>query len=361
MKIFQNLVLAAVSLTLCVIVFGAYVRLSHAGLGCPDWPGCYGHLGVPQTEQQIAAAERAYPQRPVEVSKGWKEMTHRYLASLLGLIVIGLAALAWKRRRTDPAQPLVLPLLLLPMIGFQSLLGMWTVTWQLKPLVVTAHLLGGMTTLALLWWLFLQTRQHTSKPAPKLDTAAPSKPASFTKLRPWAFIGLLLLTGQIALGGWTSTNYAALACTEFPTCQGRWWPDADFSEAFVLWRGLGVNYEFGVLDHPARVAVHMAHRLGAVLVLLYIGALAAWAIRRPDARLRALGGMIAVVLLAQIALGISNVWWSLPLPVAVAHNGVAALLLLLLLTLNHRLLKPIAHRKNHDHRDTTIQPTSAMA
>lgn len=324
---FRRLALAAALLALCVVVLGAYVRLSHAGLGCPDWPGCYGHLGVPDEAHLIARANAAYPERPVEADKAWKEMIHRYFAGILGLMVFALAWLAWRRRR-EPGQPLVLPLFLAGLIVFQALLGMWTVTLLLKPLIVMAHLLGGLTTLALLWWLVL--RQSRFGRAVSREQGR--------RLRLWALLGLALVVGQAALGGWTSANYAALACPDFPTCQGQWWPAMDAREAFIPWRRLGMSYEGGVLDNEARVAVHMAHRLGAVAVLAYLGWLL-WRIlaaRRPPA-LRGTALTLGLLLLVQVGLGIANVALHLPLPVAAAHNAGAALLILALVTLNHLL------------------------
>jgi cytochrome c oxidase assembly protein subunit 15 len=225
---FHRLAWAALTLTLVVVLLGAYVRLSGAGLGCPDWPGCYGRLlDLPDEAQQIAEANAAYPHRPVEPAKARKEMVHRYCAGLLGVLVLTLAALAWRNRR-DPAQPLALPLALLGLIIFQSLLGMWTVTWQLKPVVVMGHLLGGLATLGLLAWLVLR-QGHYGQGGRAVDVQGLRKPA---------LLGLALLVVQIALGGWTSANYAALACPDFPTCQtrigSRRW---SFGEAFRLWRG----------------------------------------------------------------------------------------------------------------------------
>ncbi|MDG4554800.1 MAG: COX15/CtaA family protein [Candidatus Competibacter sp.] len=329
---FLRLAWVALALTFVVVVLGAYVRLSDAGLGCPDWPGCYGRLDVPDNVEQIAAANAIYPHRPVEPDKAWKEMIHRYFAGTLGLAILALAILAWRRRR-EPGQPVVLPLTLLGLVVFQALLGMWTVTWQLKPVVVMAHLLGGLTMLSLLAWLVLrQGRYGTRNPLVVGDRA----------LRGFAVLGLLLLVGQIALGGWTSANYAALACPDFPTCQAHWWPPLDFREAFTLWRGLGISYEGGVLGNDARVTIHMMHRLGALAVLLYLGWLV-WRLRVPtrSRNLWVVGLAIAVLLCIQLGLGIANVLMRLPLPVAVAHNGGAALLLLALVTLNH-LLRPEA-------------------
>lgn len=324
--IFLRLAWVALALAFVVVVLGAYVRLSDAGLGCPDWPGCYGHLDVPDQLEQITAANAIYPHRPVEPDKAWKEMIHRYFAGTLGLSILALAVLAWRWRR-EPGQPVSLPLALLGVVVFQALLGMWTVTWQLKPVVVMAHLLGGLTTLSLLAWLVLRQGHYgISDPLTVGDRA----------LRGFAVLGLLLLVGQIALGGWTSANYAALACPDFPTCQAHWWPPLDFREAFTLWRGLGISYEGGVLGNDARVTIHVMHRLGALAVLLYLGWLV-WRLLAPSRsrNLRMVGLAIAVLLCIQLSLGVANVLMQLPLPVAVAHNGGAALLLLALVTLNH--------------------------
>jgi len=313
-------------LALTVILFGAYVRLSDAGLGCPDWPGCYGRLGAPSTPDAIDQANRAFPERPVEPAKAWKEMVHRYLAGALGVAILLLALSAWRSRGRFPRG---LPSLLVALVIFQGLLGMWTVTLQVMPAVVTAHLAGGLATLALLWWLVLrQSHFPGSHPTPAL-----------MRLRPWVWGGLILVCVQILLGGWTSTNYAALACTEFPTCYGgRWWPPTDFGEAFVIWRGLGIDYEFGVLDSVARTAIHLTHRLGALVVLLAIGTLSLVVLRRARTGLeRGMGIAVAAALLLQLGLGIANIHGHLPLAVAVAHNGGAALLLITLVSLIHLL------------------------
>lgn len=325
---FAMLAAATALLALAVVMLGAYVRLSDAGLGCPDWPGCYGRLTVPRHEEAVAAANAAFPHRPVEVAKAWKEMTHRYLASGLGLAILALAVLAWRARGR---LPVALPTVLVALVVFQGLLGMWTVTLLVKPAVVTAHLAGGLATLALLWWLALRVSGLGS---------GPQRPA-LARLRPWAWGGLALLSAQILLGGWTSTNYAALACTELPTCYGGlWWPPTDFDEAFVLWRGLGVDYEFGVLDSAARTAIHLTHRVGAVLVLFYLGTLSVLVVGRSETPAgRGLGLALGGALALQVGLGIANVAGHLPLPVAVAHNGGAALLLLALISLLH-LLNP---------------------
>jgi cytochrome c oxidase assembly protein subunit 15 len=339
---YRRLVLAATLLALVVVVLGAYTRLSDAGLGCPDWPGCYGRLGAPVSEEARAAANAAFPERAVEPRKAWTEMIHRYAAGTLGLLVLALAVLAWIRR-SDPGQPVALPALLLGVVVFQALLGMWTVTLLLKPLVVMGHLLGGFTTLALLWWLALQLGAlRTGGPA--LMAAGSTRP-----LRSWALLGLAVIYLQIALGGWVSANYAALACPDFPRCQGAWWPATDFADAFTLWRGTGVNYEFGVLDNTARVTVHLAHRIGAVVTLLYLGWLGLRALgARRDPHVVLSGIALLALIAVQVSLGISNVVLGLPLGVAVAHNAVGALLLLAVVTLNHMLRPPSPVRVQYE-------------
>ncbi|HEX4871769.1 MAG TPA: COX15/CtaA family protein [Nevskiaceae bacterium] len=317
MRLFRTLNLVAVLLCFCVVVFGAYVRLADAGLGCPDWPGCYGHLTIPQTDQEVLRAEQAYPERPVEAPKAWKEMIHRYLASVLGLLIVGLALLSLKVREA----PRVLPWALLGLVIFQGVLGMWTVTWQLKPLVVTAHLLGGMTTLSLLFWLWWSTR-------PARQLAVSATPA----LRALALAGLVAVVMQIFLGGWTSTNYAALACPDFPTCHNTLSPELDLPTAFDLWHGLGINYEYGILDARARITIHWVHRLGAIAVTAVLLGLA-WALwRRGETLWKGCALAVVAALSLQIVIGISIVKLQLPLLLAASHNGGAALLLLTLVT-----------------------------
>lgn len=315
----------AALLALIVVVFGAYVRLSNAGLGCPDWPGCYGQIGVPETPEAIAQANLAHPERPVEPEKAWKEMYHRYLASTLGVLILILAVAAWSFRSTG--LPVALPTTLVGLVIFQGLLGMWTVTLLVKPLIVTAHLIGGMATLALLWLLALKSGEWF-----KGTVSAP-----FMRLRTWMWFGVAIVIIQILLGGWTSTNYAAAACIEFPTCYGgNWWPVTDFKEAFTLWRGLGINYEFGVLENPARVAIHMTHRVGALIVLVYMVILSLQVLLRASTVSQIVSGILLhLLVIAQVALGIAVVLNYRQLEVAVAHNGVAALILLTMVTLLH--------------------------
>ena len=373
---FHRLAWAAVLLALVVIVFGGFVRLSNAGLSCPDWPTCYGKATWPTQDHEIAAANAGF-ERIVEVSKAWREQFHRHIAALLGLLVLTLALLAARKRKGGvvsvmAASALVglsipvymgvgmapnhelsvalwlagelillvqalrwsnvdaarLSTLLLMVIVFQAVLGMWTVIWLVKPVIVMAHLMGGLLTLSLLTWLAWKTTPW----GPLVSAEAP-------KLRRLLWIGLVLLVVQIALGGWTSANYAALACgTDYPTCLGQWWPEQDYREAFILWRGIGVDYEGGVLDGPARVAIQMAHRLMAILVFGHLLMVAIRLLRSTG--LRYSGGLLLVLLCAQVALGISNIVLGLPLWVAVAHNAGAALLLFTVVGLLARLRAP---------------------
>jgi heme a synthase len=327
LTLFRRLCLVATLVALCVVVMGAWVRLSDAGLGCPDWPGCYGHLTVGDAVENVDRANAAYPERPLEPEKALKEMIHRYFASGLGLLVLAIAAAAWVNRR-DPAQPLQLPGFLVLLVVFQGLLGMWTVTLLVKPLIVTAHLVGGLTTLALLWWLALRVGRTTRPPGER-------------GLRRLALAGLVVLSLQILLGGWVSTNYSALACPDFPTCQKSFWPDMDFKDAFVLWRGLGIDYEGGVLDHPARVAIHYTHRLWGIVTAIVLGFLAWRAIRTGRSQaVRIAAAALAVLLVVQWTLGPVMVLKALPLELATAHNCVAALLLLAVVALLRFLWTP---------------------
>lgn len=370
---FHRIAWLAVALALCVIVFGAFVRLSNAGLSCPDWPTCYGKAAWPTHAEQIV--DHAATQiRPVDPSKAWREQFHRHIAAGLGLLVFALALLAARKRRFGLARvigsatlvAIAIPLymqgqhlassvlvaiaeatllwaalrwsnldharsavLTLAVIIFQAMLGMWTVTWLLKPVVVMGHLLGGLLTFSLLTWMAWRA------------TDIPIRIGNAAKLRRMLIAGVVLLGVQIALGGWTSANYAALACgTDFPKCAGAWWPAHDFREGFVLWRGIGVDYEGGILDNQARVAIQLAHRLMALLVFGHVLALAIRLLRSPG--LRGWGTLLGLLLFAQIGLGIANVLLSLPLHVAVLHNAGATALLFVLVSLLARVRAPDA-------------------
>ena len=337
----RRLCLLGVLLCFAVVVLGAYVRLTAAGLGCPDWPGCYGHL-TPAGAAQAAGMAQAFPGRPLEPGKAWREMIHRYAATTLGLVILTVTALAVAARRERLVR-VPYALVLFATVIVQGLLGMLTVTWQLKPLIVTLHLLFGMTTLALLWWLLLSL-PRASWGATALQGAAHtvsgSAAATLTRARRLTLLGLGILAVQIALGGWTSSNYAAVACPDFPTCQKAWWPHADFRNAFILWRGLKVNYEGGVLDNSARVAIHLTHRLGALVTTVALALAALFVLRRrslPAVRPRAWAVLAALAL--QLTIGITMVLSTFPLWLATAHTAGAALLLLATLALL-RVLRP---------------------
>lgn len=322
-KLFRALVLLGTILALCVVVLGAYVRLTDAGLGCPDWPGCYGTLTVPQSEAAIIKAQSAYPQSTVVVGKAWREMAHRYLAGTLGLIVLAMFILAWQAKREIKCSAWT-PTFLVVLIAFQAMLGMWTVTMLLKPAIVSAHLLGGMATLAILVWL---AHRHWGHCSASIVKAGHFKMA----IR----LGLLILFMQIFLGGWTSTNYAALACTDFPTCHGVWLPEMDFKDAFHLVRDLGQSANGGALTLASLTAIQWTHKVGALLTLIYLGVLALNALKYWQ--LKPLAMALLVVLCTQIGLGIANLLLHLPLVLAVGHNLAAGLLVIILVMLNSKV------------------------
>ncbi len=322
-RYFKGLVLAATLLALCVVSLGAYVRLTDAGLGCPDWPGCYGTLTVPQSEAAILQAQTTYPDSAVVVGKAWREMAHRYLAGTLGLLVLAIFVLGWKARNEIKSSPYTSSFLLL-LIGFQAMLGMWTVTMLLKPAIVSGHLRGGMSTLAVLSWL---AHRHWGYYSDSIVTCQ--------RLRLAIRFALVLLFMQIFLGGWTSTNYAALACTDFPTCHGAWVPDMDFSDAFHMVRELGLSKDGSALSLASLTAIQWTHRVGALVSLIYLGALGLttlkyWQLKRWSV-------LLLSALLTQIALGISNLVLHLPLVLAVAHNFTAALLVIIVVVLNSKI------------------------
>jgi len=329
MQTMHRLAMLAAIIAFCVIVLGAWVRLSHAGLGCPDWPGCYGQLTWPGAAEEIHTANQAFPERPFESDKAWREMVHRYLAGSLVLLIFAMSWLAWRGPEALHKFRLITTVLVV-LIIFQALLGMWTVTLKLKPIIVMAHLLGGLTNFSLvLWLMFSSHRQFSNSPS-----------MAVRRMRDPIIVAIIVLGIQIALGGWTSANYAALACPDFPTCGGQWWPEANFREGFILWREVGVNYEGGLLDGPSRVAIHLTHRIGAVVTLLVLLTLAFRLLKIP--RMKTSGRMLMTLVLLQFTLGIMNVVLYLPLPNAVAHNAVASLLLATLLGLLNKTSNRVA-------------------
>ena len=323
------LAIFAFCVAVVVVILGAFTRLSHAGLGCPDWPTCYGHLWVPNTADEIHAANQAFAATPVETEKTWPEQIHRIFASSLGLLMIGLVFIAFLNRGVE-GQPLKLPLFMLCFVILQGLFGMWTVTLLLWPQVVTLHLLGGFATLSLLWLLVQRLGNfHWHLSSPILE--------KIRKLRWLAVVGLLVVIMQIALGGWTSSNYAALACADLPTCHNEWVPPMDFSAGFNIFQHIGPNYLGGQMDNQARTAIHFSHRIGAIVTAIVLLALGISLFMIKEKAVRYMAAILCVILVLQITLGLSNVFFALPLPVAVAHNAVGAVLLLTLVTLNHRI------------------------
>lgn len=331
-KFLKKLILFSILFTLAVIILGAYTRLTDSGLGCPDWPGCYGRFFVHHIEDTSAYDS------PLREDKAWIEMVHRYLAGTLGVLILTIALLSVFLRFKKKETPVFMPVLLLAVVIGQAALGMLTVTLKLHPLVVMLHLLGGFSTLLLLWilhikWNYKKTYQNELL---RLFRAQPMALASFFRLRKWSVIALLALIIQIALGGWMAANYAALACPDFPMCQSQWWPKMDFEEAFLLWQGFGQNYEYGVLENPARVAIHMMHRLFAIvaflIVLIFSLKVFSFA-SQYSSSIKKVALMTILLLLLQVSLGISNIVAALPLGVALAHNAVAAILLCSLVTL----------------------------
>ena len=374
---FHRLAWFALIMTASTIMFGSFVRLSDAGLSCPDWPTCYGKVTWPSTQSE-ALQHVASEIRPLETHKAWREQVHRFLAGALGIEILVLALLASRKRKWGNAKIIAacvlvaigIPLymtgnhvhasvvagvgeaillwcawrwsntdlsrvavLTLATVVFQALLGMWTVTWLLKPIVVMGHLLGGMAMFGCLVWMAWRA---THMPITLVQAPA---------LKRWLAVGIGLLVAQIALGGWVSSNYAALACggsswsvDNLPKCVGQWWPAQNYTEGYTLWRGIGVDYEGGILDGASRIAIQMGHRMFAVVVAMYLWVLALRLWRVPGLRgwAAALAGLVAV----QIALGVLNVKLALPLAVAVAHAGGAVALLFVLLSLTARLRSP---------------------
>jgi len=327
----KKLVAFTTLLAFCVVVFGAYVRLSDAGLGCPDWPGCYGYFGPPSSPGELADTEKLFPDQPFNSTKAWTEMVHRYLATTLGFLILILFYFGIKNRsdiqqttNTDNKTMLLTVLLLL--VVFQGLLGMWTVTLKVHPMIVLAHLVGGMSTLALLFYFYIKLTP-SSLPVDKTK-----------KITGALLIGFILLIIQIMLGGWTSSNYAALGCPDIPLCYGQLWPDnMDFSTAFWSWQSFGSNYEGGLLPPSAKTAIHFTHRIGAVITLLVLSALGSQYLRSTSANIRTAAQYLLGALIAQFVLGIIMVWSSINIVLATAHNGFAALLLLSFVNLLYAL------------------------
>ena len=335
----RRLIVVAILLAGGVIMLGAWTRLSDAGLGCPDWPGCYGHLDVRKAIAHVSDINADAPGALREAHKTVPEMVHRYFASTLGLVIMCLCGLAWFNRK-HPGQPVGLPTFLLGLVIFQGVLGMWTVTMGLQPTIVMLHLLGGFTTFTL---LCLLAARLFNWPQFLNDIDVRS-------LRGLVHLSLAAVILQIALGGWTTANYAAVVCTEFPICESGWTDHLDVAEALTFWghEHDQPDYEFGVLENDARTTIHVMHRLGAVLVLLLTGLLVVKVLRRARCHFYSkFAVVIGGLLLLQISLGISNVLFHIPLAVAVAHN-FGGLLLLVSLALFTRAIHIKAESRPHD-------------
>jgi cytochrome c oxidase assembly protein subunit 15 len=320
---FRALVTTALALTVVLVVLGAYVRLSDAGLGCPDWPGCYGDLTPHHAEDSIRAQEQAQPGGPVSTGKAWREMIHRYLAMIVGSLIAAIMVSAWWNQYRFDASP-GLATSLAALVILQALLGAWTVTLLLTPAIVTSHLLGGIAIVCLLAWLRLRQ-----------DRAGWEGIISPSGLHAFAVFAFAVLVAQIALGGWVSTNYAALACPEFPQCRGEWLPAMRFADAFHIVRELGMSAEGAVLPVEALVAIHWSHRAGAMVAAVVLAALGARLLVTPGGK--GLGAGLLGLLALQLALGVMNVVAGLPLAVAVAHNAGGALLAAWMVRINYRL------------------------
>ena len=351
-KWFRVAATCAVFLAFFVVMLGAFTRLTDAGLGCPDWPGCYGRLVLPTALNDVTQAQTQYPQIPIESGKAWTEMSHRYAAGTLALLILGLAASVFRRARQGLRTPWVLPLALLFLVAFQAALGMWTVTLKLLPVVVMGHLLGGILIFACLcyfWWQLVPapfSRLREKVPGGRMRASSdgtywPEKPSSVASRhllpqagegskawRFWIGLGILIVFCQIALGGWVSSNYAGIACIGFPRCNGQWFPVLHLSKAFDLFSSIGANYQGGVLDSETRVTIQWVHRLGAYITAVYVLVLSGLIVGQASFKpLRRVATLAIVLVLLQVTLGIINVVYLLPLWAAVAHNGLAALLL----------------------------------
>ncbi|MBV1907278.1 MAG: COX15/CtaA family protein [Pseudomonadales bacterium] len=322
-----------------VVVLGAFTRLADAGLGCPDWPGCYGFFSVPESIAEIAEAEKRFPNALVESEKAWPEMIHRYFAGCLGLLILSIAWLSFRFSKLDStfnrSNTAKLSYILLLLVICQAAFGMWTVTLKLWPQIVTVHLLGGFMTLVVLWLIRLKLVASGIEAETVARTHVLSKNFG---LKVHARLGLAVLLLQIALGGWTTSNYAALACPDFPTCQNEMWPKMDIVQGFNVLQTLGPNYLGGLMSSHARIAIHVMHRVGAMvtfIVILTLGVRMLMFGRQAGVNRFAVVVML-VLLVVQLSLGVANVLFSVPLTVATMHNGVGVLLLLAVVSVNSR-------------------------
>ncbi|MGB6241484.1 MAG: COX15/CtaA family protein [Castellaniella sp.] len=322
MTAYRRLVFLAWFLTLDLIMFGAFVRLTDSGLGCPDWPGCYGHFSPLGAHASIRQALEAMPYGPVSAFQAWVEMIHRYAGAFLGMLIIAFTVLAWRLRHALARSP-ALATAVLGLVCLQGAFGAWTVTHRLMPLVVTTHLVLGMSLLAMMTWLAAREKSHDPVPA------------ALASGRGWMMLGLTVLFLQLALGGWVSTNYAALACMDFPTCHGVWMPPMNFQEGFSMLRSLGQQASGDPISQDALTAIHWTHRNFALVVLALLGVLA-WRWRAVPG-LRGPARLLLALLALQLFTGLTTIFFQWPLLIAVMHNGGAAGLVLVGTTLLWRL------------------------
>lgn len=325
MQLFKKITLFTTIMAFCLIVLGAYVRLSDAGLGCPDWPGCFGTLTVPESQMAIEKAQHTFPDQIIENDKAWKEMAHRYVAGILGLLILTIGVLAHKNKKSLKVNILV-PYSLLALVFFQAMLGMLTVTLLLKPIIVSAHLIGGMTTLAILTYICYEHFNKNSKLTLKKDVI-------FYMTR----FSLILIFIQIFLGGWTSTNYAGLACTDFPTCHGEWIPNMDLKNGFNIFRNLGQTFEGAPISLDALQAIQWIHRIGAVTVIIYFSYLSLTLMKYKQLRFESM--LLLALIASQFVIGIANLMLHLPMVLAVSHNLIAALLVIIMTVINTKIKK----------------------
>ncbi len=325
MIFFKSITITTAVLAFCLVVFGSYVRISDAGLGCPDWPGCFGILTVPESQIAIDKAMANFPGRVIVTEKAWIEMIHRYVAGILGLLILVIGFYAFKYRKILEIN-MLLPYSLLGVVLFQATLGMLTVTLLLKPIIVTSHLIGGMLTLALLTAI---SAQHLNKNS----TLIIKNYLFFYIIR----FSLVLIFLQIFLGGWTSTNYAGLACTDYPKCHGMWFPDMDFQNAFSINRDLGKTPEGASISLSALQAIQWVHRLGAIIVTLYFIYLSYALMKYKQLKLEAT--LLIILIIYQFLLGIANILLHLPVILAALHNFGAAALVVILTIINSKIKK----------------------
>ena len=331
LKLLRFIASIALVLALFVVMLGAYTRLTDAGLGCPDWPGCYGHMVLPSLKNKLSDAQKNYPQNPIESRKAWTEMAHRYAAGTLALLILIIGVLAIRCRQQNILLPRTFPLALLLLVIFQAILGMWTVTLKLLPVVVMGHLLGGMLIFASLCYFRMQISTATTVDA--------------FRWRCWIVLGIMIVFCQIALGGWVSSNYAGIACVGFPRCNGEWLPTLHFAKGFNLFAAIGENYQGGTLENKVRITLQFIHRVGAFVAASYVLVLSLLLIRSHIKSLRKAALLSISVVVLQFALGIANVVYLLPLWVAVAHNGTAALLLGVMFVMHYLATKGVVYAR----------------